>query len=122
MKANFGPKGETIKLRWHDGVFVVAAEPSSLEKLAREKKVDDVFLTLLGRFVRQQQPVSPNVGKTYAPALFADHAGANGISNAEFGRAMQRLIDCGGIHIETFGPPSKRRSTLALGPIREGLL
>src|SRR5262245_3318643 len=92
MKANFGPRGEIIKLRWRDGVFGVEAEPSTLEKMAREQKADDIFLALLGRFSRQQQPVSPNVGRTYAPAVFADHANANGITSPEFARAMQRLI------------------------------
>jgi RecA-family ATPase len=116
MKANFGPRGEVIKLRWREGVFIVEAEPSSLDKLARDKKVDDAFVSLLERFLRQQQPVSPNAGRTYAPALFADHAAADGIKSAEFGRSMQRLIDAGTIHIEVSGPPSKRRSLLALGP------
>jgi RecA-family ATPase len=120
MKANFGPRGEIIKLRWRDGVFVVVAEPSMLEKLARDKKVDDTFMALLERFQHQQQPVSPNIGKTYAPALFADHTGAGGISSAEFGRSMQRLIDAGTIHIEVSGPPSKRRSALAFGTEKEG--
>lgn len=119
MKANFGPRGEVIKLRWRDGVFVVEAEPSTMEKLAREKKVDETFLRLLDRFLLQQQQLSPNVGKTYAPALFADHNDAGGISSPEFAKAMQRLLDAGKIHIETSGPPSKRRAMLALGSAKE---
>jgi hypothetical protein len=104
MKANFGPRGEVIKLRWRDGVFVVEAEPSTMEKLAREKKVDETFMRLLERFLRQQQQLSPNVGKTYAPALFAEHTDAGGISSPEFGKAMQRLLDAGRIHIKVSGP------------------
>jgi RecA-family ATPase len=116
MKANFGPRGELIKLRWREGVFAVEAEPSTLEKLAREQKADATFLQLLNRFVGQKQQVSQNVGRTYAPALFADHPDAGGIKSAEFAKAMQRLLDAGKVHIEVSGPPSKRRPLLAPGP------
>jgi RecA-family ATPase len=116
MKANFGPRGEIIKVRWREGVFVVEAGTSSLEKLARDKKIDDTFVTLLERYTRQNQPLCPYAGRNYAPAIFASNGKAGGISSAEFARGMQRLIDANIIHIKTEGPPSKRRSLLALGP------
>jgi RecA-family ATPase len=116
MKANFGPRGETIKVRWREGVFFVEAGTSSLEKLARDKKIDDTFVTLLERYTRQNQPLCPYAGRNYAPAIFASNGKAGGISSAEFARCMQRLIDADIIHIKTEGPPSKRRSLLALGP------
>jgi RecA-family ATPase len=116
MKANFGPRGEIIKVRWHEGVFVVEAGSSSLEKLARDKKIDDTFVTLLERYTRQNQPLCPYAGRNYAPSIFASNGKAGGISSAEFARCMQRLIDADIIHVETEGPPSKRRSLLAPGP------
>jgi len=119
MKANFGPKGEIIKLRWRDGVFVVEAEPSSVEKLAREKKADETFITLLERFTRQNQPVSPNSGRNYAPAVFANHDAAAGFKSPDFGRSMQRLLDADVIHIENLGPASKRRAVLVIGPKKD---
>jgi hypothetical protein len=61
-------------------------------------------------------------GRTYAPAKFARHDDANGITSAEFEKAMQRLIDAGKIHIVTSGPPSKRRSSLAFGPREQRLV
>jgi RecA-family ATPase len=116
MKANFGPRGEVIKVRWREGVFVLEAASSSLEKLARDKKIDDIFVTLLERYTRQNQLLCPYAGRGYAPAIFAKDDKAGGIGSADFARGMQRLLDANLIHIETDGPPSKRRSLLVLGP------
>ncbi len=115
MKANYGPQGETIKLRWQAGVFVVEGGASPLDKLARDTLVEEQFLRLLGRFLDQHQNVSHNKGPTYAPAKFAHCEDAKGITSAEFDRAMQRLIDAGRVRIEKTGPPSRQRSSLALG-------
>ena len=38
VKANYGPVGETIMLRWDNGLFLPVAGQSTLEKLAREQK------------------------------------------------------------------------------------
>jgi RecA-family ATPase len=116
MKSNYGPSGEVIKLRWKAGVFVVEGGGSSLDQLARNNMIDESFLRLLGRMTDQHQHVSPNRGPTYAPAKFATHPEANGISSREFDRSMQRLLDGGRIHIETIGPPSKLRDRLTFGP------
>ena len=40
MKANFGPKGEVVKLRWEAGVFIVVEGERAFEKLARAKRAD----------------------------------------------------------------------------------
>jgi RecA-family ATPase len=120
MKANYGPRGEIIKVRWKAGVFVMEGGTSSLDKLARNNQVDDVFLRLLRRLIDQRQQLSPNKGPTYAPTKFARHEEANGTTSKEFDRAMQRLIDAGKIHIRVTGPDSKKRSWLAVGP-RESL-
>lgn len=122
MKNNYARAGEIIKLRWKDGVFVVESGASSLDRLAHNNKIDDLFLRLLDRFTRQEQQLGPNKGPTYAPAKFARHDDANGITSAEFEKAMQRLIDAGKIHIVTSGPPSKRRSSLAFGPREQRLV
>ncbi len=72
MKNNYARAGEIIKLRWKDGVFVVESGASSLDRLAHNNKIDDLFLRLLDRFTRQEQQLGPNKGPTYArPSLLA---------------------------------------------------
>ena len=58
MKSNYGPVGETVTLRWSDGVFLPAPAPGSLEKLAREQKVDELFLMLLDPWNNQGRVVN----------------------------------------------------------------
>jgi AAA domain-containing protein len=53
MKANYGPIGETITLRWTDGLFLPVGDASHLEKAAAEQAAEHLFLDLLGRFARQ---------------------------------------------------------------------
>jgi RecA-family ATPase len=113
-KNNYGPLAETTMLRWRDGVFVVEGKAGGLDKLAAEKKAEDTFLMLLGRFTRQGQHVSAKKGPTYAPALFAEHPEASGITKQALAKAMQRLLDGEKISVEEYGPASHRRSRLVL--------
>ena len=47
-----------MTLRWSDGVFLPAPAPGSLEKLAREQKVDELFLLLLDPWNNQGRVVN----------------------------------------------------------------
>jgi RecA-family ATPase len=116
MKSNYGPRGESIKLRWKNGLFVVEGGGSTLDKIANDAKVDEIFLRLAARLLEQRQQLGPNKGPTFAPAKLVQHPEANGITSAEFARAMQRLLDDDKIYIVDSGPPSKRRCSLGLGP------
>jgi hypothetical protein len=60
--------------------------------------------------------VSPNPSRSYAPTVFEKDDDAEGVTSKAFAKAMGRLLKDNRIHIETNGPPSKRRKTLALGP------
>ena len=113
-KNNYGPTGEIVRMVWRNGVFVPVATPSSMERAAAERKVENRFLDLLDRHNRQGQPVSPHPTSpsNYAPAVFAKHREAKGTGKAAFADAMQRLLDAGTIRIETSGPPSKQRARL----------
>jgi RecA-family ATPase len=53
MKSNYGPVGETVTVRWKGGLFLPVTGVSSLEKLAARQKAEQLFLTLLDRFIRQ---------------------------------------------------------------------
>jgi RecA-family ATPase len=114
MKANYGERGGKIDLEWKQGVFVRVNAPAFLDKLAVERKADDVFVALTGRFEREGRNVSPNPGPSFAPSVFAKHADACGLSKEQLRTAMDRLLESGAIRIETFGPPSHERSRLVI--------
>lgn len=79
MKSNYGPLGETIMLRWKEGLFLPAEAMGSLDKMAVEQKTDQTFLDLLDRFNRQGRNLSekPNA-PSYAPTLFSKDPQAKG--------------------------------------------
>ena len=51
----------------------------------------------------------------YAHAEFERDADAEGLANSALARAMGRLLKANRIHVETFGPPSRRCSKLTPG-------
>ena len=110
VKANYGPVGETIMLRWDNGLFLPVAGQSTLEKLAREQKVDNLFLMLLDRLTKQGRPVSDKAkANAYAPGAFArePEAKADNVTKQELAAAMDRLFRADRIHSTAYGPPSR---------------
>ncbi len=96
MKSNYGPVGETITLRWNSGLFLlVGGCTNNLEKLAAERRGEDLFLKLLDQFTRQGRNTSekPNA-PTYAPTLFAKEREAReiGMRKADLEGAMRRTL------------------------------
>ncbi|MGB6707446.1 MAG: hypothetical protein WBE94_20310, partial [Pseudolabrys sp.] len=57
-KNQYGPLGQSIVLRYNNGLFLPVAGVSSLDKIAREASADGVFMDLLRRFAGQGQNVS----------------------------------------------------------------
>src|SRR5262252_1623753 len=107
MKNNYGPVGETVTLRWKDGLFLPVAAPGSLEKLAREQKVDELFLTLLDRWKGQGRNVSDKLkANSYAPGCFVKEpeAKADHVDKPELAEAMERLFRANKIRCESYGP------------------
>jgi len=115
MKNNYGPVGETITLRWKDGLFLPVPASGSLEKLAREQKVDSLFLMLLDRWNEQGRNVSDkSKANSYAPGRFVDEpeAKAHHVSKREFAEGMDRLFRANKIRSESYGAPSRGWSRL----------
>jgi RecA-family ATPase len=115
MKANYGPVGETITLRWNNGLFLPVSKTGGLEKVAAERRAEEVFLSLLEQFTRQsrntcEKPTAP----TYAPTLFAKENAARdlGIRKSDFEAAMRRLFGADKICLKTYGSPSRGTSRL----------
>jgi RecA-family ATPase len=117
MKANYGPVGETVTVRWTNGLFLPVSGISNLEKLAAEQRADQTFLTLLDRFNGQGRNTCEKLNaSTYAPTLFAkeDEAKRLGIRKADFEAAMRRLFAAGKICLEPYGARSKATSRLVI--------
>ena len=110
MKANYGPVGETVMVRWKGGLFLPVAGLSSLEKLATERHVDDLFLELLDRYQQQGRDVSHKPkANSYAPTAFAadPKAKAGDVRKNDFAAAMSRLFANSKIRSESYGSQSR---------------
>jgi RecA-family ATPase len=115
-KNQYGPTGETIVLRYQRGLFLPEGGLSSLDKLAREQKVQDTFMALLARYTREGRNLSDKkTSHTYAPANFCKEKEAAGIRKEEFSKAMRELFAAEKIHVEEYGRPSRPMSRLAIG-------
>ncbi|WOH80922.1 AAA family ATPase [Bradyrhizobium sp. BEA-2-5] len=115
-KNNYGPSGETIRMIWCNGLFVPVTAPSSIERAATERKIEDLFMGLLARFSHEGRKVSDKTGTNYAPAKFADEpeAKAAKCSKQALADAMRRLFAAEKIWVQEDGPPSHRRSRLVI--------
>ncbi|WP_439409760.1 AAA family ATPase [Bradyrhizobium sp. DASA03076] len=115
-KNQYGPIGESIVLRYQNGLFLPEGGASSLDKLAREMKTEDLFLELLRRFDGQGRNVSHKKNApTYAPSLFAKEDGAKclRIKKGDFEDAMSRLFNTNRLYVETYRQHSRQFERLA---------
>jgi hypothetical protein len=80
----------------------------------------------------QERTVSPNHGKSYAPAIFETLPGANGFNRRAFAKSQERLLAAGRLAVKTVGHhqnsarSSSDRGTTnnprqANGPLLEGV-
>jgi RecA-family ATPase len=112
MKSNYGPVGETIMVRWKDGLFLPEPATGSLEKMAAEQTADDLFLKLLDRFEQQGRTAShKKTSNTYAPTMLSADPDGKG-RRKELTAAMERLFAANKIKVETYGKASRRFSKL----------
>jgi RecA-family ATPase len=111
-KLNYGPIGLELRLRWQNGAFVLDGPAGGFDKMAADAKAERVFLDLLSDLAAQGRDVSPNRSATFAPAVFARHPNADGLTKRSFEGAMERLLASKRIGVQTFGSPSRLRSRL----------
>ena len=118
LKNNYGPLAESIVLRFRNGLFLPEAGLSTLEKLARDQKVDETFLDVLGKLIKQNRPVSPSShASNYGPKVIAGHPDGKAYKQRDYRDALERLLTADRIHIASFGPRTKTVRHLALGPV-----
>jgi RecA-family ATPase len=116
-KNNYGPVSESIPLRYENGLFLPVNQ-STADQAARAAEAEQVFLSVAAKLIDQGLDLSPNVSRTYAPAVVAKQLDAKGYRKHEFEAAMQRLLDQNRIHIVEVGTASRKRKHLVVGPRR----
>jgi RecA-family ATPase len=110
-KNQYGPKAETVVVRYQHGLFLPVPGIGSLEKAAQEQEDDERFLAALDQAEKQGRHLSDSVNaNNYAPASFSK---ATGTPKARLAGAMERLFTAGKIQMVTYGPPSKAWRKLA---------
>jgi RecA-family ATPase len=113
IKSNYGPAGEVVRLRWHDGVFVIEPKAGSLERMAADANADAAVRRLLEEYTAQGRNVSDKPSSpTYAPASFARER--IGFNKRQLGDAMRRLFSAHKIRVETYGRPSRPYQRIVL--------
>ena len=109
-KANYGPKGKPMRLRWRNGLFVPDTGDKSAE--ASQANAEIIFLSLLDAYTREERNVSASISITYAPAVFAKDKRSKGAGKDALQDAMNALFARGEIINEKFGPPSHQRKRI----------
>lgn len=112
MKANYGPSGEKIRVRWDRGVFEPLGSMSTIERAAAEATIDDAFLHCLDVKTAQGIEVGPNTGKNYAASAFEGMAEAKGFKRKALTAALERLLSAGKIKATKVGRSSREKTIL----------
>jgi RecA-family ATPase len=111
FKNQYGKRAASITLRWSGGMFLPVPEKTDYERAAEFQKAEQVFTTLLRRFLATRRQVSPKPSaRNNAPKIFAEQeeAIAAKCSKADLWAAMERLLKTDTIKVSECGPPSQR--------------
>ncbi|MGE3703414.1 MAG: AAA family ATPase [Hyphomicrobiaceae bacterium] len=113
-KANYGPQGLELRVRWCDGVFIAdtVSTNGSLALCAKQLQAEDVFIELLLSYNAAGRPVGASFGANYAPTVFARDERGRGIGKKLLEAAMNRLFECKRLCVLEYGPPTRRRKRL----------
>jgi len=114
LKNNYGRQGDSIQIRWENGLFVPESGPASFERIARDRDDDHRFLDLLAKYEGQGRKLSHKAAaRDYAPRVFTAEKGSIGLKRFE--HAMERLFERKEIHVAAHGPASRGWSHIARG-------
>jgi RecA-family ATPase len=114
-KNQYGKMDDSVLLRWTSGMFLPVPEQTNYEKAAAMAMAEDVFTTLLRRFIAAKRQVSPKpTARNNAAAVFAEQEEAikAKLSKKELWAAMERLFKRNAIKVSEWGPPSQRMQYL----------
>lgn len=86
-KANYGPRGVEIVVKWDRGMF--RPDASALREV-QDEQVETRFMQLLADAERQGRRINASSGPNYAPKVFREMDGKFG--KAKYKQAMERLF------------------------------
>lgn len=98
VKANYARMGESLEMVWDRGIFrPVEARDADMPAHIRHASCDASFLDLFRKCWANDLHVydSPQIPRTYAPAIFAKHPDNDGYSKKDYQAAMERLLYAG---------------------------
>ena len=109
-KANFARRGDTIEMRWRNGVFEAEGPaPGGVFTSIEKQTCDDVFLRLLQRLLVEGRHVSDRSrGSNYAPRTFAQQPDRERFKETDFAFAMLRLFAAKSIRRGSYKDASRR--------------
>jgi RecA-family ATPase len=120
LKNQYGPKGRSIVLRYERGIFQPVAGETSLDRAAREQRIDSAFMTCLTKLEEQHRPVSPaKTSPNYAPKVFPELEDGKAYLMQDYRCAMERLLNWRKIHVAEFGKASRKQQFLRSGSPEE---
>jgi RecA-family ATPase len=121
MKANYGPVGSQIKLRWRSGVFVTEqTAATSFSVIAAQAHAERIFLDLVAAYEAEGRKVSATPSSNYAPVVFSKDARSERVGRSGLAAAMNRLFGDKRIKTEEYGPPSKRHNRIMIAAVEAG--
>ncbi|KKZ89369.1 AAA family ATPase [Rhizobium phaseoli] len=114
MKANYGPRGNPMNLKWDMGRFICTDRPERAgSSIGKADRAERVFMKLMRAGLERGQTFSPSLSaRNYPPTLFAASNEREGINKREFERAMHVLQDRGDIKTVVRHPGKSREKTL----------
>ena len=112
MKANYGPKGGEIRLRWDNGVYREIAEETGMLGSIKRGNAETAFLECLDHLRIEGREVSDRSrASNYAPRVFEQRPETTGYDLIAIARAMERLFAQNTIRVETYGERPSRQFT-----------
>jgi RecA-family ATPase len=118
-KNQYGPIGETIALKYQRGLFLPLPGISNLDKVAKEARLDDIFLNGLRQLQEQgRDAIAGNSSPDFGPTLIAQlpEAKKERVTKRDLTDAMNRLLNDKKIHIgRTNDRASKAKKSICLG-------
>jgi RecA-family ATPase len=116
-KANYAGIGDTIELRWKDGVFVSDTPAGGAMAGIEKGAAETAFLEALGKLTARRVNLSAShTAHNYAPIMIVRERLAGKHSKAGLAAAMRSLFDAGRLDVEQYGRPSEPRYRIVETP------
>jgi len=104
-KANYAPKGEAFRFRWHRWAYVLEDDlppdtRAELEETIKANGENAALLRCLSACTDRKRAVSHHPGVNYYATVFAKMPEGKGYGKAAFERAFERLLAIGAIELD----------------------